>query len=415
MSYSNGAVKTQYIDTTTFVPNQRCSFEINVKSLALLPNMRLLNLGCDNDTGATPYSQGVGAVSLIRNIRLMDARTEISGMRNVTPYAFFKNMNRSNEINTSQDSYFKRNRLGYEVNGLNNKIGHLYEVGDSNTAASGATATSYLDLRELLPALKSLPLLPTGVFSNLRLEIEFESRVSQQILLKDNVVPTILRPILAIDYVDDPNVIKPMMNMLMAGVDWHEIEWDNFQIPAQGSATGTVKTQSKTNSSMGFRGKTLKRLLIQKQLVDRTPTVSAQTVLGFGGVASSQALLQEALQINLNGKTVFPGVNGVNRPNAMLGVVVDAYDELQSYPGSNLYKWSKQAELNTDANFGGQNAWSCCEIGAQVADLQVTLSRQNVYDTDALNPTNAALQINLYGEVHKAITFNDGSYAITYV
>ena len=99
----------------------------------------------------------------------------------------------------------------------------------------------------------------------------------------------------------------------------------------------------------------------------------------------------------------------------MLGVVVDAYDELQSYPGSNLYKWSKQAALNTDANFGGQNAWSCCEIGAQVADLQVTLSRQNVYDTDALNPTNAALQINLYGEVHKAITFNDGSYAITYV
>ena len=165
---------------------------------------------------------------------------------------------------------------------------------------------------------------------------------------------------------------------------------------------------------MGFKGKSLGRLLIQKQIVDKTKEENGGAVLGFGGVASSQALLQEATQINLNGKAVFPGVGGVNRPNAMLGTLVDAYDELQAYPGSNLYKWSKSDDLLEDGNIGGQTAWSCCEIGARVAELQVSISRQNNKDTDPLAPTNNALQVNLYAEVLKVLTFEGGGYSVIY-
>lgn len=419
MSYSNGAIKTMYIDPVSFVPNGRCAFELDAKKLAFLPNMRLLNLGADNENGPTGYSTGLGAVALIKNCRLMDARTELSALRNVAPYAFFKNVNRSNDINKSNDSYLKRNVLGYEISGINNKVTHVYPSGGSDTAASGATDTAFLDLREILPVLKQIPVLPTATFKNLRIEIEFDANPLNQIFDETGRVPTILRPILAVDYVDDMNVAKPLMDMLSSGVTWNEIEWDNFQIPAvdtSGAAwTATdVATQSKTNTSMGFKGKSVGRLLIQKQIVDKTKEANAGSVLGFGGVASSQALLQEATQINLNGKAVFPGVGGVNRPNAMLGTVVDAYDELQAYPGSNLYKWSKSDDLLDDGNIGGQTAWSCCEIGARVAELQVSISRQNNKDTDPLAPTNNALQVNLYAEVLKVLTFEGGRYSVIY-
>lgn len=419
MSYSSGAVKTMYLDPVSFVPNGRCAFELDSKHLVYLPNMRLLNLGCDNDTTAHSYSRGLGAVALVQNCRLLDARTELSALRNVAPYAFFKNMNRSNDINKSNDSYFKRNDLGYEIDGLSNKVNHIYDAGGSDTAASGNTSSAYLDLREILPVLKSIPVLPTKTFKNLRVEVEFDAKIANQILAVDNVVPNVLRPILAVDYIDDVKIAQPLIDMLNNGIAWNEIEWDNFQIPAvdtsgAGWAAADVATQSKTNTSLGFKGKSLGRLLIQKQLVDRSKEVAANVVQGFGAVASSQAVFQEATQINLNGKTVFPGVGGVNRPNAMLGVVVDAYDELQSFPGSNLYKWDKQADLNTDPNFGGQAAWSCCEIGARVAELQVSISRQNNKDTDARNPTNAALQVNLYAEVLKALAFENGGYSVVY-
>tara|TARA_R110001606_G_scaffold396870_1_gene571871 strand:- start:1115 stop:2386 length:1272 start_codon:yes stop_codon:yes gene_type:complete len=422
MSYANGAIKTMYIDPVSFVPNGRCAFELDATKLAYLPNMRLLNLGCDNATGPLDYSRGLGAVALIKNCRLMDARTEISALRNVAPYAFFKNMNRSNSINKSNDSFYKRNSLGYDINGLNNNIEHIYNSGKSDTAASGATATAYVDLRELLPALGGggLPVLPSSVFSNLRIEIEFDANRANQILVTNNSAVTMLRPILAVDYIDDMAVAQPLMDMLDKGIVWNEIQWDNFLIPAVdtsggGWANDKVAIQTRTNQSMGFKGKSLNRLLIQKQLVDRTQEVTGgNNVNGFGAIASSQALLNETTQVNLNGKPIWSGVNGVNRPNAMLGTVVDAYDELQSFPGSNLYLWNQQGNLNTDTFTGGQAAWSCCEVGARVAELQVTISRNNVKDTGARTPTNSAIQVNLYGEVLKAITFQNGGYSVMF-
>ena len=421
MSYSNGAIKTMYIDPVSFVPNGRCAFELDATKMAYLPNMRLLNLGCDNNTGATNYSEGLGALALIKNCRLMDARTEISALRNVAPYAFFKNMNQSNDINKSKDSYLKRSNLGYDINGLTNNVEHIYETGQSNTAASGDTDTAYVDLREILPALgtNGLPVLPSSVFSNLRLEIEFDANVANQILGVNNVVIDMLRPVLAVDYIDDINVAQPLIDMLDKGVVWNEIQWDNFLIPAvdtsvAGWANDKVATQTRTNQSMGFKGKSLGRLLIQKQIVDRTQEITTNDVNGFGAIASSQAVLQETTQVNLNGKPIWSGVNGINRPNAMLGTVVDAYDELQCFPGSNLYLWNQQGNLNTDPDTGGQASWSCCEVGARVAELQVTISRQNVKDTGPRTPTNAALQVNLYGEVLKAITFQNGGYSVMF-
>tara|TARA_R110000764_G_scaffold225200_1_gene314594 strand:- start:269 stop:1522 length:1254 start_codon:yes stop_codon:yes gene_type:complete len=416
MSY-NGNVETMYLDPVSFVPNGRCAFELDGTKLAYLSNMRLLNLGVVSNT-QQDYSQGLGALAFIRNIKLMDARTELSQMRNPAQYLFFKNCNRTNATNKSEDSYLKRNSMGYEVAANDNKISREYTGGRADTTPD-TTSLAYLDLREVFPILNSLTTLPTTVFKNLRIEIEFQANAAFQMLGQVDATFDIQRPILAVDIVNNQAMVDTAINSLMsAPILWQEIETDNYTINAvdtSGEAdAGYTARQQSNNNSLGFRGKYVERLLVCKQLVNKLKEQNGQAVLGFGAVASSQALLNEQTQFRVNGKNIFAGFNGINKPNEMLAMVSDEYGSLNAYPGSNLYKWTKQAALNDDGNSGGQQAFSCVRLGCRVADLQVQIGRDNNRDSDLRAPTNDALNVNLYAEVSKMVNVGSNGYRIVY-
>tara|TARA_R100000541_G_scaffold30740_3_gene39679 strand:+ start:3713 stop:4960 length:1248 start_codon:yes stop_codon:yes gene_type:complete len=414
MSYNNGIVETEYLDPVSFT-NSRCAFEINPNRLGILPNMRLLNVGADNSRAdTTQYARGTGAAGVIKNIRLMDARTELSSLRNVAPYLQFKNTGRTNAPNKSLDSFLKRNELGFEVDGSNNKLQHLYLSGFSSTPATNTTDAAYINLQMLLPVLERLIVLPTSTFKNLRLEIEFHTSAAAQLFNNDTAIPTTLRPILAYDYVSDPRVLAPMVEQMNKGIVWNEVEWDNFVIPAVTLGTDITQVQTTNNNSLGFIGKKVGRLLIVNTLQDPSLEVDSNVIQGFGGPQSSQAVLNQTTNIRLNGKNVFPGANGVTGSNEMLGVLADAYGDRQCYPGSNLYQWSRVPGLLDTPSLSGQSSYACCEIGARVADLQVSLQRTNNQDTSVKSATNDGLQINLYAEISKVITFQDGRYSVVY-
>ena len=415
MSY-NGNVETMYLDPVSFVPNGRCAFELDGTKLAYLSNMRLLNLGVVSNT-QQDYSQGLGALAFIRNIKLMDARTELSQMRNPAQYLFFKNCNRTNATNKSEDSYLKRNSMGYEVAANDNKISREYTGGRADTTPD-TTSLAYLDLREVFPILNSLTTLPTTVFKNLRIEIEFQANPAFQMLGQVDATFDIQRPILAVDIVNNQAMVDTAINSLMSTpILWQEIETDNYTINAvdtSGEAAGYTARQQSNNNSLGFRGKYVERLLVCKQLVNKLKEQNGQAVLGFGAVASSQSLLNEQTQFRVNGKNIFAGFNGINKPNEMLAMVSDEYGSLNAYPGSNLYKWTKNAALNDDGNSGGQQAFSCVRLGCRVADLQVQIGRDNNRDSDLRAPTNDALNVNLYAEVSKMVNVGSNGYRIVY-
>mgnify|MGYP006409957955 FL=1 len=88
MSYNNGSLSTEYIDPSIFVPGQRCVFELDGSKLGYATNMRLLDLGAVSD-GAHDYNRLLGCVSLIKNIRLMDGRTELSALRTINRLHLF--------------------------------------------------------------------------------------------------------------------------------------------------------------------------------------------------------------------------------------------------------------------------------------------------------------------------------------
>ena len=415
MAY-NGSVETEYIDPVSFVPNQRCAFELDGTKLSYGSNMRLLNIGVVSGT-QQDYSAGLGAMSVIRSIRLMDARTELSSIRNVPQYLFFKNCNRTNATNKSEDSYLKRNQLGFEINSQDNKVSHIYSPGRADTTAE-TTSLGYLDLREVLPILNQLTILPTQIFKNLRIEIEFDGRQTSQILGDVSVGITVQRPILSVDVNSNPAVVEAAVSQVSAQpIMWQEIENDNFVMNAvdtSGFAVTDTAVQTAVNQSLGFKGKFVERLLITKQIQDKSKELNGNDVLGFGAIASSQAVLNEKVQINLNGNPILPGFQGMTRPNEILGMLSDEWGSINAYPGSNLYAWSSTPNVLDDANTGGQQSFICVRLGARVAQLQTSISRTNNRDTTNKAATNDALNVNLYAEVSKMLNITKNGYRVVY-
>ncbi len=414
--YLDGSVETLYLDPVSFVPNQRCRFELDGNKMAYLSNIRLLDIGVVSGS-AQNYNLGLGALSLIKNIRLLDGRTELSALRNPGQYLFFKNANRSNAINKSNDSFLKRNGIGYEVAEDTNKITNVYPSGDANTTEA-TTSSAYLDLREVFPILNRLRILPTQLFPNLQIEIEFNPK-EKQILADVSVAITPLRPVIAVDHITNDVLVKQEINAIAKnGVVWDEIEWDSFVIPEVDTSTfgnTDVATQNVSNQSLGYKNKYVERLLLCKQLQDITKGQNGNDLVGFGGLAPSQSLLGQTTQYRLNGKNVLPGFNGISGEMERLGVLSDEWGSVNSYPGSNIYHWSKGTDNMEGAGaFNGQMSWDCVRLGARVADLQINISRTNNKDSNANAATNNAINCNLYAEVKKAMAMGQSGYSIVY-
>ena len=418
--YSSDNVETDYSDPVAF-SNLRCRFELDRNKLCYMPNMRLLDVGC-NAQAELEYNRGLGCLAVIKNIRLMDARTELSSLRTVAPYMFFKNSNHTNSENKSQKSWMRRNQLGLELESTSNKLGHLYSPGNVNTVAAGSE-TGVLDLMKVFPILTKVNCLPTSIFKNLSIEIEFESNIARQIYTTTAAANTceIIRPVLAVDFINNPSIVGPMTSQLVAsGARWLEIEHDNYVIPAVNTA-GYAAADSinvvNNNNSLGFIGKLVERLLITKQIGDFSQEVINDEVLGYSALASSQSLLNETVQVRLNGRNTMPGAKGVSGANAKLAQMADTFGEFSMNPASNQYKWNVAGSLlQTGAGYGGgQQDWFGMMLGARVQNLQIEIARDTQNDTQTRNPTNSQLNVNLYGEVHKQITFANGVYRIVYL
>ena len=375
------------------------------------------HLGCSSNV-ATAYSRGLGVVSLIKNIRLLDARTELSALRTVAPYMFFKSSNHTNSENKSVKSWLERNNMGHETRASDANQAHMYPSGDAGaTAADSKSGIVRLD--DMLPFLKDVGVLPTSIFKNLVLEIEFNADPLNQILLKTDSEINTLRPVLAVDYIDNQNAVEPLTAQLSEnGVRWLEVETDNGSMPAvdvSGYGAGDVVNSTVNINSLAFLDKNVERVLITKQLLDKAQTLNGVNVLAYG-IASSVSNLQQALQIRLNGRNILPGFKGVKGDNARLGLMCDTWGEMDMLPGSNFYQWDQAPNLLAEGKSSGQQDFFGMLLGAKVSNLQIQIERETNADTSVTQPTNSAQTVNIYGEVHKALTVRpDGSYRIQYV
>ena len=412
--YSDDSASTKYIDPKIYVPNVRASWELDSNEAAYLPDLRICFLGGVTDGGDSAYNTLLGAIASCKNWRLMDGKTELCSQNVAQFIQGFRNLNRPNAQNQSVNSSLLCNSLGLTIEGSNNKIERVAKVLDASTA--GVSNSAFFHLSEVFPMLNSVTHLPTAVFQNLRVEVEFDSSRQSNLVDTTKTFAT-LRPVLVADVLEDPKIVD-MMNKNFRAASWLEREHDQFVIPQSannGGANDQKLVQSVNVKVNGFNNKRVERLLMVKELSDKSLFLYGGTAVGGFGHFASQANFNQKFQVRLNGRNILPR-QGMVANNERLAHVVDTYGECTSFLGANQY--GKKDNVNFMANgdkLGGQADYIALYLGDYVQDLQINYSREGLQDATAFRPTTQTQIAHIYCECRKQITVaNDGSYNISY-
>ncbi len=420
--YSDSNVRTHYIDPKTYLQGThlnnggRVNFELDGNQLAYLPNMRLLNVGVSSN-GAHIYNRLLGGYSLIRNIRLMDGNAELCALNEQQLYRGFLNLNNPNAKNETVKSVLARNSLGSTIQGATRTINRIQVVAGA-TAVEATTASSWLDLRELFPMLNSVSHLPTAVFKNLNIQIEYQSSLDRQILIDVTAHLSSLRPILAVDVMTNPNIVNKL-NKGLTSARWLEVEHDRFIIPqsANDGAAGDQNLVQEVNVKInGFNAKHIERVLIVKEIANASKELNGNAVRGYGRY-SSQACFKQVVQARVNGRNVFPR-NGISGNNERSAYLIDAWGDFTAFPGFNQYGFASAAIQVNGADFRGQSDYIGMYIGEYINDLQINYSRTGLQQgggAGAKRATTDQLNAHVYAEVAKQIIIRpNGTYNIEY-
>ena len=413
--YSDQTIKTTYLDPRIYVENSRATFELDASEAAYLPDMRLTFVGVSG-TIQSNYNRLAGALAAVRNFTLYDGKQVLSQLNRANFYNGFLNQNKPNSVNEKVSAYLDASDLGFSVNGLSRKVERTSVTPVLDTAV-GTTASSWIDLRQIFPILANMSHLPTSMFKNLRVVIEYD--INDQVSNATNNVLTSLRPILAVNVMTNPKVVDAL-NKNMSALSWLEVEHDQFVIPQSannGAAGDQLLEQPITVKLNGYNAKRMERMLIVKEITNSALEVSANAVQGYGKF-SSQAVFQQRFQLRVNGRNVFPRANGISGNNEMLAHVAETYGDCTGYPGSNQYG----QDISTIVGLGrpalGQLSYIGCYVGQEIADLQIDYSRTGLQDagnTGGKKATTDALTCHVFAEVRKVLMPNaNGTYTIAY-
>ena len=419
--YSDENVKTKILDPRIYVPNQRAVFDLDLSESAYLPNLKLGFLGLTSSNAAT-YARGVGAAAIIRSARLLDGKVVLSQLNEAQFYKAFQNQNKKNADAEVKSSKFDQSSNGRTINGVDGKVARIAQEGLANVNGIDSQITptdlATLDLRDYFPILNSLPMLPTNVFPNLRVEFELNSQLNNQVLsiVTAGTVINTVRPILIADCLINEETVMKMMQRMPKELVWHEIEHDQFIIPQasagiSGNDGGVQRVDIQLN---GYNNKVVDELLIVKEIGSAILETDGNNVRG-NGKWSSQACYQQTFQFRVNGRNLLPG-EGMVGDNERMAYLVDTYGDCCGYPGSNAYQYNALDLTNIGIDGSGQLDYVGVYLGKFINNLQINFSRVNLTQTTpAKRATNGLLIGHTFARVRKQFNMLDsGMYIIDY-
>lgn len=413
MSFYTEQVKTQLIDPTNDITNRRTEFRL-LENTFYLSNLRLANLGATSDK-TEPYNGLVGALSVIKKISLMDGNQLIDTIDNFNILQGFRNYNKSNEKNKGVNSVLTQDSMGFKLvtssDGLTNPQITTEAIIENLTPSNTTTPTSWLYLNDVFPVLNQLQFIHTGLFKKFRVVLEYTNDYVMVQPSGSGANLNTVQPLLIADELQNPEQANEYLKNFK-GVQYVSTENDRFTLPGVTSGIGTQNVNLKVQ---GYNNKTLTRLL----MVKTPPQGYSYTYISNAdsGKASSVALANEKFQLRVNGKNLLPR-DGMIGPNERLGMLHDIFGQCNTLPGSNVVSLQNSGNYynDDDVSYVGALDYTGVGVNEKIKDLQLNLTRSTVENT--LNPldnaVNNAYDINLFGEVVKVLTVNNGGYNVTY-
>lgn len=435
MSFYTSGLKTHIIDPVHDSKNYQTEWRFK-SDTAYLANLRLMNVGVTvgGILADKTYNNLVGAASVIQSIHLYDGNQLLDQILEFPTWAGFSAYNQSNQTNEDMNQVLAKNKMGFVYGGSATfgdqkpKLLTAYEgISFPTNALETLTQKAWISLKAILPMLDNSVYLPTKVFKNLRLVIQYNTNKRQ--VIADNTAGTgdepsfsTCEPILVADEITDPQK-QASINSQYNGVNFLSIEHDRVYVPA----IGHDETKPETFVPGGFDNKTINRLLIVNTPTDVAGKPSAYWYNSLGSVAQ----YNQSIQVRVNGQNIFPK-NGITRPNERLALLSDTWGTCNAHIGSNTVNYSNvDATGNTngptmDLNMVGTLDYFGCRIGQNILELQIDYTRTckitdpgtgaNGLPNDTVddNRTLQQLYLNLFAEANKSIKVGGGRYSVLY-
>jgi hypothetical protein len=423
------------IDPQNYTQNQRAEFRLPSGNL-YRSNMKLLNVGFASTTAGTDgFSYINGALVCIKQISLMDGSKVLDSINNFNLLQGFKSYNVNNMKACDLKTSLEKTKMGctstQDEIAINNNVQNFKAwdmyIGDADPATTERdTEKAYVDLSDLFPLLRNLGLIHTGLFKNMRIVLEFQTRDSLYQPSEPTADHQTTQPLLAIHQIENAEEAAEYLRNFK-GVQYTSTENDQVTIPSVPNVSVTNLTPTQTNEFRinGFNNKTVNRMLISKNStvpVDATPTHRTSPKYGE---SASQCMFSQRLQCRINGANLLPS-NGITGDRQRLGALNDAYGVCVTPLGGEIPNFvdsiNSYADGSQDRNdvAGRLDYYGLQTGGKRVQDLQFTYERKGVHNAADADQSkgrfNQQLRFNVLGEVIKQIRPNGrGGYSVVYV
>lgn len=433
MSFSN--VESRIFDPV-FDKAGRVEFRLPSDS-AFLSDLRLINVGITSSSATDSPNPLLGIMSGIRRIQLLDGSTLLDQINVATIYNAFRNANQVNDANLSMNRFLKSVRTGYVFQGnFNINAGNQFDVGpplikEQNPQAFTGNAINnkraWISLKDMLPFLRSSLVLPTDIYHQLRVVVEYNSPSEMTFLTTDSSATkaVVNDALLLAEEVMDGDMKDALMREYK-GVVFRPIEHEQVVAPAiTGLANVAGQGTKEQSNSYLLTGANGKKLI--KMAVVQTPTNST-TWLNAGGVATavkananvgSVCQFKTQVQLDVNGVSKLPsaGMRGSGTGscgNRRLAYLNDSWGLFNIVPTQNNVGMSvhrTQAFLE-NPDLVGQQDYIGVMVDDNISELKLHYNRTGVEGNAQLNQQ---LFLNCFYEVEKAVVLNqDKTYNVIY-
>lgn len=418
--------------------NNRCEFRFNPDTV-YLSDLRLINIGLNSDSATDSPHPLLGLLGAIKKIQLLDGSTVLDQLDNCNIYNAFQNANQSNDSNISMNRNLNFVRTGYVAQGNYTVTTSQFNADQillqpqfypNYTANLINNQKCWISLKEMLPFLKSSMILPTGIFRQLRVVIEYNSAADLELLTRvTNAVKSTKSESLLLCEEFQDQATKDALEKEYKGVVYQPVESEKVSVPAASgavdTAAGNVQEQRNNYLLNGFNNKKLMKLLIQVEQTDKSQFVNANELVGFGNLGSLSQY-HSTVNFRVNGTNILPGagmrgsgsglgLDSGSYGNRRLGFLNDTYGVFNVIPGQQVINYADRGNFYPNSILGtvGQQDYIGINIFQNISELQLTYNRNCVFGADKLNQ---ALNLNIFGQVEKALVMNeDKSYNVIYV
>lgn len=417
MSFYTSSIKTNLIDPVYDGKNKRTEFRLQ-KDKLYLPNFRLSNLGFTSIAASGNINKSGGIYSFIKNIYLYDGRTVLDQILGVNDYLTWKNYNSENSVNRDINKWLVKHKLGYDYFGIGEGTINEFLVQKQTAIDITDTPTAWLDLTEVFPFLRNSEYVPTSIYKNLSVVVEYT--VDNLTLIPDGgtTPSTTLEPLLIVDEIMDPEFINNFLKTYK-GVRYLAIEHDQ-QFIAGADASATVKlsnTNTSINQKVSFKINGFDNKVVNRMLVIKKPTINNTSF----GTLHSQSFVDEKLQFRVNGRDLLPD-DGIDKPNRRLAMLNDAFGLCNTVVGSNTVGFANYGNHVQDTNLASSFDYAGVVIGDSINDLLVNFSRTGRYDSSLPtannsqdgNVYNQPFNMHFFGEVDKEVVVTGDKYQVMY-